>query len=358
MSIGQKTVYLVDDDITNLAMGNDALNGFYNVFTFNSADLFLKMFDSHIPDLILLDIKMPDMDGYELIKLIKRREETRHIPVIFLTAQIDAENELKGLTLGAVDYITKPFTAPLLLKRIELHLLIESQRKQLKYYSDNLLVMVDAKTKMVMELQNAILTTFAELVEYRDNITGEHIGRTQSYLDILFEALQKKDAFKKQVASWNRELFLQSAQLHDVGKIAIKDNILQKPGKLTAAEFEKIKSHVTFGISVIEKIRKKTSEHAFLEQARILIASHHEKWDGSGYPRGLKGEEIPLQGRLMAIADVYDALVSERPYKKALTHSEAEKTIVNSKGTHFDPALVDLFMEVSDKFNRVMVNSY
>ena len=357
MNVGQKTIFFVDDDMTNLSVGNDTLSRYYNVFTFNSAARLLKMLESHTPDLILLDIEMPEIDGYEAIKLIKGKAETKDIPVIFLTAYSDAESELKGLSLGAIDYIIKPFSPPLLLKRIEVHLLVESQKKQLINFSNNLQVMVDTKTKTVVELKNALLKTMAELVEYRDDITGEHINRTETYMRILLEALRHHDSYKNTVLNWDTEQILQSTQLHDVGKIATKDTILQKKSKLTKQEFEEIKAHVTFGEKIIDKIKSMTTERTFLEQAKILISTHHEKWDGSGYPRGLKGENIPLQGRLMAIADVYDALVSKRSYKNPYSHKEAVKIIQSNKGMHFDPALVDVFLSVADKFEKVSMNT-
>jgi len=204
-----------------------------------------------------------------------------------------------------------------------------------------------------VELKNAFLRTMAELVECRDGSTGEHIGRTELYMSILLGVLENNEAYKKEISTWDKELVLQSVQLHDVGKIAITDNILQKPGKLTIEEFEKIKTHVVFGEKVIEKIKRNTTERAFLEQASLFIATHHEKWDGSGYPRGLKGKEIPLQGRLMAIADVYDALTSNRPYKKAFTHEESVEIISRESGKHFDPELVEAFLSISHKFAEV-----
>ena len=167
--------------------------------------------------------------------------------------------------------------------------------------------------------------------------------------------MQKDKLLAEKISSWNLDLVMRSAQLHDVGKIAIKDSILQKPGRLTPEEFEEIKKHTVVGEEIIEEIKKNSAEQAFLEHAGIFAASHHERWDGSGYPRGLKGENIPLQGRLLAIADVYDALVSERPYKKALTHEKAVDIIVEGKGTHFDPSLVDLFLSVSDEFKNIVL---
>ena len=351
MSAGRKTIFLVDDDLTNLAVGNDTLKPLYNIFTMNSTALLLKRLERYIPDLILLDVEMPEMDGYQTIKILKNREETKNIPVIFLTGQTGVESELKGLTLGAIDYIIKPFSRPLLLKRLEVHLLVESQRKELVDFNHNLQAMVDTKTKTVVELKNAFLRTMAELVEWRDGNTGEHIGRTEFYMRILLDALQNHETYKNEVSSWDKELVVQSAQLHDVGKIAVKDTILMKPGKLTAEEFEAIKTHVAFGEMVIGKVQTRTTEQSFLEQASIFVRTHHEKWDGSGYPKGLKGEEIPLQGRLMAIADVYDALTSERPYKKAFSHEKAVEIITAEKGKHFDPGLVDVFLTISQRFN-------
>jgi putative two-component system response regulator len=353
MDAERKTIFLVDDNLTNLTVGKVTLTEHYNVFTLNSGEKLLKMLEKTIPDLILLDIEMPEMNGYDVIKIIKNKNETKHIPVIFLTARNDVEGELEGLSLGAIDYITKPFSPPLLVKHIETHLLIETQKKELINYNNNLQEMVEKKTKSVLELQNAILKTMAELVEFRDDITGGHIERTTSYLGVLLDALSVLNLYEKEIASWDLKLILQSAQLHDVGKIAVPDNILQKPGKLTVEEFDEIKKHAAFGKEIIEKIKKKTSERAFLEHAEIFAATHHEKWDGSGYPKGLKGKDIPLQGRLMAIADVYDALVSDRPYKKSFTHEKAVDIILQGKGTHFEPILVDLFLKVSDEFNSI-----
>jgi putative two-component system response regulator len=187
-------------------------------------------------------------------------------------------------------------------------------------------------------------------VESRDDITGGHVERTQRGLAVMVEGLQDFGLYLDQMQDWDTELLLQSSQLHDVGKISISDAILNKPGKLTPEEFEEMKKHTAFGVKIIEKIEAGTSENDFLKHAKIFAGTHHEKWDGSGYPAGLSGEDIPLQGRLMAIADVYDALVSERPYKKAFTKEEAVRIILESKGTHFDPVLADVFEQVADRF--------
>ena len=367
MNTGRKTIFLVDDHIANLKIGASALTELYNVTTLNSGAKLLKMLEKNSPDMILLDIDMPEMSGYEAIRHIKSNEKTKHIPVMFLTGQTDNQSELEGLSLGAIDYITKPFSPPLLLKRIEVHLLVESQKnelmeqkheliiksEELEKFNTNLQDMVNERTQTVIELQNAVIKTMAELVEYRDEVTGTHIEATQNYLRIMVEALIRNNLYKEEVSLWDVELILQSAQLHDVGKIAIEDSILRKPGMLSPEEYEKIKTHAIFGETVIEKIKKSTTNHDFLEQAQIMAITHHEKWDGSGYPNGLKGTEIPLQGRLMAIVDVYDTLVSERPYKRAFHHEEAVEIIKGSGGSHFDPDLVELFLTVSDEFRMV-----
>lgn len=354
-----RKIILVDDQIANLTFGREALSGKYEVFTVPSGEKLLMLLSKVIPDMILLDIEMPEMNGYQTIEKIKSNPETAHIPVIFLTARNDAGSELEGLSLGAIDYISKPFSPPLLLKRIEVHLLVEEQKNllekqknELKNYNDNLEEMVRQKTKMVLELQNAIMGTIAELVECRDDVTGGHIWRTQRYLKILIDEMLARGLYYDEASLWNIDQLILSAQLHDVGKIAVSDSILRKPGRLTQEEFVEMQRHTEFGGKVIEKIQKKTSDHEFLEYAKVLTVYHHEKWDGSGYPHGLAGEDIPLPARLMAIVDVYDALVSERSYKPPLLHEEAVKLIADGKGTQFDPALVDLFLSVADWMNK------
>lgn len=228
---------------------------------------------------------------------------------------------------------------------------LKERQDKLTDWNLNLQEKVKEKTKVVVELQNAILQTMSGLIDGRDVVTGGHIERTQEYLKVLLEAITKAERYKDEVSTWEMDFVLPSAQLHDVGKISIEDSILKKPERLTPEEFEKIKLHTTFGAEVIEKIKKKTTDHTFLDYAHIFIISHHEKWDGSGYPNGLKGEDIPLLGRILAIADVYDALVSERPYKVPFSHEKAVEIIKSDSGKHFDPDLVELFLSVEDKFD-------
>lgn len=342
----RKKILLVDDNMTNLSIGKNALSSIYEVYTVPSGEKALLLLQKIIPDIILLDIEMPEMDGYETLCRIKADPGISHIPVIFLTAKADEGSELDGLSMGAVDYITKPFSAPLLLKRIETHL-------NLQDFTNNLQKMVEEKTKKVVELQNAILNTVAELVECRDGTTGGHIERTGHYLQLLLEALVSSGEYAEEVAGIDQKLLIQSTPLHDVGKISIPDAILQKPAKLSESEFEIMKCHSVYGRDIIHKISRQTSESEFLEQAAILALSHHERWDGKGYPHGLAEKKIPIQGRLMAIADVYDALISQRPYKKAFTHMEAVKIITDGRGTQFDPVLIDLFLKIEGRFEAV-----
>ncbi|MDR2028351.1 MAG: response regulator [Treponema sp.] len=350
MKDGRQIIFLVDDNMTNLTTGKNMLKDRYDVFSIPSGIKLFEMLKKVSPDLILLDIEMPEMDGYETLKRLKAENKTKDIPVIFLTARNDPGSELEGLSLGAIDYIAKPFSPPLLLRRLENHLLIRNQQMALKDYNENLQQMVQKRTRQVVELQNSILNTVTEMVEFRDDTTGGHIERTQRYLKVLVDKLLQENIYWEEVSSWNLEFLIPSAQLHDVGKIAISDTILNKPGKLSAEEFEIMKRHTSIGEAAIEGIMKTIPENDFLHHAKIFAGTHHEKWDGSGYPRGLKNFEIPLQGRLMAVADVYDALIALRPYKQPLSTQEAERIILEGKETHFDPALIELFQDLAPQF--------
>ena len=350
------TIIMVDDDITNLTVATNNLIEKYNFFTAPSGAKFFSLLNKVTPDLILLDIEMPEMNGYDVIKLLKSAENTANIPVIFLTGKIDPQSEVKGLNLGAVDYITKPFSSELLIKRIDMHLLIEKQKWELLRYSQNLESEVDRKTRTVFELQNAILKAVAELVERRDSVTGGHIERTQHFLRLLVGFMLENSVYAKELSTWDIGLFIMSSQLHDVGKVAIRDSILMKPGKLTDEEFEEMKKHTISGVDIIKGIEDNTKENAFLKYAGALTASHHERWDGTGYPYGLKGDEIPLMGRLMAIVDVYDALTNDRPYKKAFSHEESLKIIKAGIGRQFDPHIANVFLAHEAEFKQATVD--
>ena len=351
MSDTRELVMLVDDNLVNLVIGKEALSDAYTVISAPSASKMFELLERYTPKLILLDVDMPEMNGYEAIKILKNRPEMKNIPVIFLTAMSDFNNELQGLSLGAIDYIIKPFSAPLLKKRVEVHILVEAQKKALQDYNKNLQQMVAAKTQTILKLQNKVLQAMAELMEGRDTLTGNHVERTQCCLEVLISAMLEAGIYRKQTAGWDIALLLQSSQLHDVGKIAIRDSILKKPGKLTEEEFDEMKKHVAYGVKFIEKLEEDENEEdsLFLRYAKTFAGYHHEKWDGSGYPNKLAGADIPLLGRLMSIIDVYEALVSERCYKQAFDHQASVNIILQGKGTDFDPVLIDLFKQCSEQ---------
>ncbi|MDR2572112.1 MAG: response regulator [Oscillospiraceae bacterium] len=352
MENNRETIIVVDDNKTNLAVARSSLSEHYSVFTVPSGEKLFHLLKAIIPDLILLDIEMPEMDGYQVLEKLKSMEKTENIPVFFLTGKIDPENEIKGLNLGAVDYITKPFSRELLIKRINLHILFEKQKKELEKQNLSLEDEVDRKTRTIVELQNTILQTVAELVESRDKVTGGHIERTQHYLRLLVKILLENDVYTDELSTWDIDLFVMSSQLHDVGKISIRDDILMKPGKLSDEEFDEMKMHTIYGAEIIKKIESSATESDFLLFAEIMAESHHEKWDGKGYPHGLKGDEIPLMGRLMSLVDVYDALTNDRPYKRAFSHEEALDIIGQGLGTHFDPFVTEMFIKHNEEFRK------
>lgn len=355
----RQTIMLVDDNQANLNIGKGMLKDRYEVYALPSAERLFKFLETVNPDLILLDVLMPAMNGFDVIKILKADIRYAAIPVIFVTSKTEEMDELEGLALGAVDYVTKPFSAAILTKRIENQLLISRQQSELKHLNDNLIEIVKEKASQLYRLQGSIINTIADIVESRDEFTGGHIFRTQAYMQILVNCLLEHDVYSNEVFTLeNMDYIVPSTQLHDLGKIFISDSILNKPGKLTPQEFEIMKTHVEKGLEAIKKMNLNGQDQAFLKCAETIIGMHHEKWDGSGYPFGLKEHNIPLLGRLMAIADVYDALVSTRPYKKPLSHEDSSKIISEGSGTHFDPALVDVFERVKDKFASVSSNPF
>ncbi len=353
----RQTIMLVDDNQANLNIGKNMLKSHYEVYALPSAERLFKFLETVKPDLILLDIAMPGMNGFDVIRILKADARYMKIPVIFVTAKAEETDELVGLALGAVDYVTKPFSAAILLKRIENHLLIESQKAELQDFNDNLVEMVRQKTEQVYSLQYSIINAVAELVEFRDVYTGGHINRTQKYVGMLLDYLIEHSIYSDEILSWqNMDYIVPATQLHDLGKICISDSILFKPGKLTDEEFDVMKTHVMKGVEAISRLEQKNQEQPFLQYAKLVAMTHHEKWDGTGYPQGLKGSDIPLLGRMMAIVDVYDALISERPYKAPLSPDEAAKIIIEGSGRHFDPALVEVFEKLQDEFKAAAQN--
>jgi len=348
-----KTIFVVDDNTINLMTADKTLSDFYNVVTFASASTMFDFLKNTIPDLILLDIMMPDIDGFETLRRLRADTYYAGIPVIFLTSKNDAATEALGFEMGVIDFISKPFSGPVLLNRIKTHLQIEEIISERTAMISKQTDMLKQRTEQLLRLQNSMTTVLAGMVENRDKLTGEHITRTTGYIKILIDAMVERKIYIDEMKDWDFEVVISSARMHDLGKIAVTDLILNKPEKLTEDEFQIIKTHASEGEKIIGDIIKESGDEAFLHNARLFAGYHHERWDGKGYPRGLKGNDIPLQGRIMAIADVYDALVSERSYKKAFAHEKAVEIILNSKGTQFDPQIVDVFYEVNSLFKKV-----
>ena len=349
------TVLVVDDTPDNLSLMGGLLRDHYHVKVANQGEKALKIAQGEQPpDLILLDIMMPGMDGYEVCRRLKANLHTRDIPVIFLTARADMEDERQGLALGAVDYITKPISPPILLARVATHLALKASADFLRDKSAYLEREVALRTLEVQAIQDVTIMAMTSLAETRNNETGNHIRRTQLYVKALAEHLRDHPRFAHVLTDRMVDLLYKSAPLHDIGKIGIPDAILLKPGKLTVEEFEIMKTHTTLGRNAIEEAERRLGMRvAFLSVSKEIAYSHQEKWDGSGYPEGLKGDAIPVSARLMAVADVYDALISKRVYKPAFPHEQACATIVKGRGTHFDPDMVDAFVAIAQDFLRI-----
>ncbi|WP_409338059.1 response regulator [Curvibacter microcysteis] len=351
------TVLVVDDTADNLSLMSSLLKDHYRVKVANQGEKALKIAaQDPPPDLILLDIMMPGLDGYEVCRRLKAEPRTRHIPVIFLTARSEVADEELGLSLGAVDYITKPISPPILLARVQTHLALKATSDFLRSKSDYLQQEVALRTLEVQAIQDVTIMVMASLAETRDNDTGNHIRRTQLYVKALAVRLRHHPRFESVLTERNIELLYKSAPLHDIGKVGIPDSILLKPGKLTVEEFEVMKRHPAIGRDAIEDAERRLGiKVKFLTFSKEIAYSHQEKWDGTGYPEGLAGDAIPLSARLMAVADVYDALISKRVYKPAFTHDQACQIVVQGRGQHFDPDIVDAFIEIADDFHAIAI---
>ncbi|MFH1136777.1 MAG: two-component system response regulator [Pseudomonadota bacterium] len=327
-------VLVVDDVPTNIKVLKEVLASEYRIsFAVNGPDALKIVFGDAPPDLVLLDVMMPGMDGYQVIRALKADFRARNIPVIFVTAKTEEEDEAKGFDLGAVDYITKPFSPAIVQARVRTHL-------ELKRHRDHLEDLVRERTRELRDAQFEIVNRLAMAAEFRDNETGQHVRRISHFCVLFAQALGLDDK--------DRELLFHAATMHDVGKIGIPDHILLKPDRLDEDEFRIMKTHADLGAELLNG-----PSSALMTLARVIAWTHHEKWDGSGYPRGLKGEEIPLEGRITAICDVFDALTSSRPYKKAWSLEDAVEEIKKGRGRHFDPALVDIFLENLEEFLTV-----
>lgn len=349
------TILVVDDTPDNLSLMRELLRKDYQVQLANGGERALKLAAMQPqPDLILLDIMMPVMDGYEVCRRLKADAATRDIPVVFLTAKADVEDEKRGLELGAVDYITKPISPPVVLVRVKIHLALKAHADFLRDKSDFLEAEVSKRTREVLAIQDVTILAMATLAETRDLDTGNHIRRTQHYVKALAEKLRTHPRFAGVLTDNYIQMLFKSAPLHDIGKVGIPDRILLKPGRLTPEEFEIMKTHTTLGRDAIEHAEIQLGMPVeFLSTAKEIALSHQEKWDGSGYPQGLAGEAIPLSARLMAVADVYDALISRRVYKNSVPHEQAVAIIQEGRGVHFDPDITDAFVELQESFRAI-----
>lgn len=348
-----KTILCVDDTVANLDLLNEVLKPHYKVKLVNSGVKALKLISKQLNeiDLVLLDVMMPEVDGYEVCRQIRAMPEARHLPIIFITAKNQPEDEKQALDIGGNDFITKPINPKVLLSRIKTHLQISDYHRFLTSQNIQLESKLTQRLSDIFNLQQATLNVMISLAEFRDEVTGNHIKRTQAYVQCVLESLK---ANHSELDETRCAFIVQAAPLHDIGKITTPDHILLKPGKLTEEEFELMKKHAEKGAEILRKASAEMGDYGgFLIEAEAIAQTHHEKWDGTGYPKGLVGAQIPIGGRVMAIADVYDALRSQRPYKEAFSHQQALEIIVSGRGAHFDPDVVDAFLSQADQIANI-----
>lgn len=352
--LSQCTVLIVDDTRENIDILIGAMADSYDMMVAMNGPSALALAQNDEPDLILLDIMMAGMDGYEVCRQLKESPVTRDIPVIFLSALSEISSKTKGFQCGAVDYITKPFEVEEIRVRVRTHLSLQLARKGLALQNELLEQRVHERTRELALTQEVTIDCLAGLAEHRDPETGGHIQRTKHYILLLAEYLRHHSRFAHLLEDDTIDLLHKSAPLHDIGKVGVADSILLKPGKLTVEEFQEMTRHTLYGHDAIAEAEKKLGGNSFLRIAKDIAYTHHEKWDGSGYPQGLKGEEIPLAGRLMALADVYDALISKRVYKPPFPHQQAVRIITDGDGrtlpSHFDPEILAAFVALQEEF--------
>jgi len=345
------SILVVDDNPLNLKTLQEILKDAYKVYLAPAGERALAFLERVIPDLILLDIEMPGMDGLEVIHRLKQDPRWLDIPVIFLTALEDRTKEETAFQMGAVDYILKPISAGVVLKRIHLHIELQTYRKSLEK-------LVEIKTNQLLRSQDTILEILVNVTSYRDNDTGDHIQRTTFFTERIVNYLFELGMHEYRMNRNYADNIIKTAKLHDIGKVGISDTILLKPGKLSPPEYSEIKKHTTLGAKMIDDAMVELGDDStFLLVAKELVYSHHEWWNGNGYPLGLAGEDIPLSGRIMAVSDVYDALITDRPYKKAFSHDRAVEIMLEESGTHFDPNLMNIIKRIILDFADVSLPS-
>ena len=348
----QPSILIVDDSPENLAVLGELLRPHYRVRVANSGQRALALVaQAPLPDLILLDVMMPGMNGFQVLQQLAALPQTREIPVIFATAMNATEDEEHGLALGAVDYITKPLRPAIVLARVRTHLELKQARDRMRAEKASLEVEVVQRMRDNLAIQEVTIRALARLAETRDNETGNHILRTQAYVRALAERARAHPRFADQLDDDSIDQIARSAPLHDIGKVGIPDSVLLKPGKLTPEEWVVMKTHARLGADAIEKAVADTHHPMkFLSFARQIALHHHERWNGSGYPDGLAGDAIPLAARLMAVADVFDAMISRRVYKQPIPFEVVRQQMAAERGAHFDPDLLDAFIEGFDGY--------
>lgn len=348
LEYGEKPrVLIVDDTPDSVWVLAGALKNFCTIQVASSGEIALEtLARTPLPEIVLLDVQMPGIDGFEVCRRIKAEQRTQGIPIIFITSTIDPMDESKGLKLGASDYIHKPFSPDIVRARV-------MNTVEIKRYKDNLHSLVQMKTSILYKTQQSTILALADVAEWRDPDTGEHIKRTQNYVNCIARVLAKNPKYVSELTPQAIELMCMCAPLHDVGKVSIPDAILLKPGKLDNPEFSLMQKHSEFGAEILQKALNRVGNDPFLELAYEVARWHHECWDGSGYPDGLKGEAIPIAARIMSVADVYDALISPRPYKQAFTHEKTVQIITAEKNRRFDPMVVDAFLECHEEIRAI-----
>jgi len=344
------SILAVDDNRINLDILVSIFSDQYDLRVATGGTAALQLVIANPPDLILLDIMMPDMDGFQVIKKLKANQATRDIPVIFLSALSDVGEKSKGFQLGAVDYITKPFQIEEVLARVNIHLRLRQAEQNLKRFNNELSQIVDQQVDQIRQSQLAIIFALAKLSNTRDDDTGMHLERVQHLCQILAQNMAKVPTFSGQITQQFINTIFHASPLHDVGKVGIADVILLKPASLIPDEFEIMKTHTTIGAETLDSVHRQYPENQFVEMGIDIARSHHEKWDGSGYPDGLTGNQIPLSARIMALVDVYEALRARRPYKEPFPHDKSVAIIETLNGSYFDPGISAVFERVHDKF--------
>ena len=351
----KNVILVVDDDKANLTLAQNILLPRYRIAASNSGKAALQYLENHQPNLILLDINMPDMDGFEVMEQLQQKEETKMIPVIFLTADNLAETEVKGFRMGAVDFVTKPFVPDILLSRVDKTIELEQYRHNLENMVQEQAEKIIEDARRISSIQDSVIIGMANLIESRDGSTGKHVKNTQMYVRLIASELRSRGLFPMELTEDYIEDLCKAAPLHDVGKIKVPDAILQKPGKLTPEEFDAIKLHTTYSRKIIQMIIGDVEDEHYVRIVEDIAMYHHERWDGTGYPTGLAGDSIPLSARIMAVADVFDALYEERCYKPPIRPIERIMQIMSEgRGTQFDPVIIDVFMEMLPTLKKIL----